>query len=121
MKDLVCEAGPAELLARQILVVQFHGYHSLGWKPLGAVLPSQERGFQLVKRAMTRNALIVVVLGWARTPANARWSRAVKGLAEYPNTIWNKNRAATVNRGNLGDIAFDRIRDALLNDRDRGV
>ncbi|MGW6580013.1 hypothetical protein ACWF76_11560 [Streptomyces globisporus] len=95
-------------LARQILAVQFHGYHSQSWRPIPYTLPSQPFAFYLVRRAMSRDA--VIVLGRIA----ATWKIAVPELASYPNVVTPKqNRSVQISRGNFSPENFERIEQAL--------
>jgi len=95
-------------LARLILAVQFHGYHSQSWRPIPYTLPSQPFAFYLVRRAMSRSA--VIVLGRIASV----WKIAVPELASYPNVVTPKqNRSVQISRGNFSPEDFERIEQAL--------
>jgi hypothetical protein len=64
-------------LAGSVLAVEFHAYPSKSWAPLPVTLPSQWYGFELVRRAIERGAMVVVLRG-ARD-----WRVAVPGLADH--------------------------------------
>lgn len=67
-----------ERVASRLLCVELFPYHSrrFGHGALG--LPSQEYGFELVRNALGRNAIVVVMRGWKF------WRAAVPELEEYP-------------------------------------
>ncbi|MCK1820391.1 hypothetical protein MTQ10_12385 [Streptomyces sp. XM83C] len=95
-------------LARKILAVQFHGYHSRSWRPILYTLPSQSFAFHLVRRAMSRDA--VIILGRIA----ATWKIAVPELASYRNVVTpNQNRSVAISRGNFSPEDFERIEYAL--------
>lgn len=65
-------------LARSVLAVEFHGYHSQDWAPLPITLPSQWFGFGPVEDAIRRGAVIVVLRG------GSDWDVACSGYAVHP-------------------------------------
>jgi hypothetical protein len=88
--------------------VRFHGYHSQWWRPIPHTLPSQSFAFYLVRRAISRDA--VIVLGRIA----AIWKIAVPELASYPNVVAPKqNRSVQISRGNFSPENFERIEQAL--------
>ncbi|WP_242442173.1 hypothetical protein [Streptomyces sp. CB02460] len=88
--------------------MQFHGYDSQSWRPIPYTLPSQPFAFHLVRRAMSRDA--VVVLGRIA----AIWKIAVPELASYPNVATlNQSRRVQISRGNFSPDDFERIEQAL--------
>lgn len=97
-----------DLLARRVLAVQFHGYHSAAWQPLPITLPSQPYGFALVRRAVERGA--VIVLGRAASA----WRVAVPQLGPYENVVRPRSlRNAALSRGNFSPPEFAKMADAL--------
>ncbi len=68
-------------LANHMLSVEFHGYHSRSWQALPVTLPSQLYSFHLVREAMRRDAVVVVVRAWRE------WQVAVPGLAQYERLV----------------------------------
>jgi hypothetical protein len=86
LKHLFREFGPDQdvarsILARSILAVEFFPYvsHRFGHGRLS--LPSQQYGFNLVRNAMKRGAVIVLTRG------RRRWEKAVEDLAKYPRLV----------------------------------
>jgi hypothetical protein len=67
---------PRELVAAQLLSVEYSPYHSerFGHHPM---LPSQEYGFHLVRQAVLRNAVVVVMRSLKL------WQAAVPELIGY--------------------------------------
>jgi len=95
-------------LARRVLSVEFHGYHSQDWAALPVTLPSQWYGFNLVARAIQRGAIIVVLRG------GKDWDVAIPGLHGYPRRFsTNTVRSASVSPGNLPQGVFDLVIDAI--------
>jgi len=97
-----------EVVAENLAFVDFHGYHSRSFQPIPVTLPSQAFGFDVVRRAIGRCAVIVVGRG-----ADA-WMTAVPELLTYENTFENKNpRSLYITPGMLGGRAFRSIVSAL--------
>jgi hypothetical protein len=109
MRAVVARSGIGyEDLARRLLSVEFHGYHSQDWAALPVTLPSQWYGFDLVARAIERGAVIVVLRG------RKDWDVAVPGLRGYPRRFsTNTVRSASVSPGNLPQGVFDLVTDAI--------
>lgn len=85
-------------LARQLLLVQFRGYHSQKWYPCRDVLPSQLYSFELVQQA-TGHGRVIVVLS-----PRAAWLQHVPELEEYDRLVRVKvPETASVGLGNLRD------------------
>ena len=98
----------ADTLARKVLAVEFHGYHSVRWRAIPVTLPSQPFGFWLVSQAIRRNATIVVTRGVRY------WEVAVPALAGYAGRVnLNNPRSSTLSVGNCGTDGFDRVLTAL--------
>lgn len=76
---LLKEVGPIRL-ARGLAVVEYFPYKSKKFKD-GCRVPSQEYGFQLVRNAMSRDAVIIV------SRASSRWNAAIDGLDQYHQKI----------------------------------
>jgi hypothetical protein len=109
MRAVVARSGLGyEDLARRVLSVEFHGYHSQDWAALPVTLPSQWYGFDLVARAIERGAIIVALRG------GRDWDVAVPGLREYSLRFsTNTVRSASVSPGNLPQGVFDTVIDAI--------
>jgi len=73
-----------EDLARRVLSVEFHGYHSQDWATLPVTLPSQWFSFDLVSRAVERGAVVVVLRG------QRDWEVAVPSLRGYDRAFRTK-------------------------------
>ena len=66
------------LTASSFFCIEYFPYHSRRYRPLGTTLPSQEYSFWLLRRAMKRNALVIV------TRSRKIWEEAVPELRRYP-------------------------------------
>jgi hypothetical protein len=82
-KHLIEHVGSAEALARRMLNVEFHGYHSAKWRPIGITLPSQRYGFWLVDRATARGATIVIMRGIRDGRSRFRPCEATHGASYF--------------------------------------
>jgi hypothetical protein len=107
-KALIEEHGhEPEELARQVLNVEFHGYHSKNWQSLPVTLPSQHYSFWLVEQAMERRATIVVLRG------QSDWEIAVPDLEKYPRLVpVHSARNPAITPGNCGE-RFNLVLEAL--------
>ena len=66
-----------EVLARTFFCVEYFPYRSHEFRHLGNVLESQEYSFELVRAAMRRRALIIILR------SGPRWCDAIPELARY--------------------------------------
>ncbi len=91
-------------LAAGLMVVEFHGYHSSGYRQLPVTLPSQTYGFALVERAIERGTPILIGRG------EAIWKVAVPALGRPRAAVTLTNRQRTsISPANLdGDGKGDR-------------
>jgi len=95
-------------LSRLVLAVEFHGYHSRSWAPLPFTVPSQRFSFDLVRQAIDRKA-VIVILRTARC-----WRVAVPELATYSRVVLtNTQRRSSVSAGNLSAKDFALVQAAL--------
>jgi hypothetical protein len=76
LRHLVSEAGE-EVLARRLLCVEYFPYHSHAFGHASLRLPSQAYGFQLVRRAVERGAIILQLRG------RRLWEGAVPELVRH--------------------------------------
>jgi hypothetical protein len=76
LKEPICHAG-LERVARRLLCVEYFPYHSQRYRAARRTLDSQGYSFDLVRQAIGRGALIVIMRG------EANWVSAVRELASY--------------------------------------
>lgn len=105
-------------VAKNVAKVQFFPYHSIKYKSLykkllkgegfDSYLPSQEYNFSLVRKAMRRDALIII-------PRSKKiWYEAIPELKNYPHKHLTKNyRNPILSKNNLGEIAFQNILETI--------
>ena len=95
-------------LARRIGTVEFHGYWSSDWDAPLVTWPSQFYGFDLVRAAMDRTAVIIL------TRARRNWTQAVPGLDTYPRlAMTHSQQNSALTEKNLGVESFRRMVAAL--------
>jgi len=105
---IVLAGQPLEHLARSVLSVEFHGYHSRSFASMPITLPSQWFGFSLVEQAITRGATVVMTRG------RREWEVAVPELMSYTRVVGLRNRGpAAISRGNCGNRDWAMILVAL--------
>jgi hypothetical protein len=97
-----------EDLAERVLAVEWYGYYSHDWANLPVTLPSQWFSFDLVKRAVEREAVILITRGWRV------WPVAVPTLLTYRRVFATRSaRNAYISAGNLPAGGFDAVVNAL--------
>jgi hypothetical protein len=105
-KALINEIGAKEL-SEKIACIQFHGYHSRRYRSL-SLLPSQKMSFSLIREAMSRKILIVLMR------SRRIWISAIPELEEYPFLLQLKNpRNPTISPGNMQPGNFEMVLKAL--------
>ena len=106
-RELVESAG-LDAVTSQLLVVEWFPYHSRKFRDLPQLLPSQQFGFDVARRAMDRGAIIVAMRSFAK------WKAAVPRLTDYPEYSELRNvQNPTLSRGNCAEGVFDRMVTAL--------
>ena len=94
-------------MARGLACIELFPYHSRNYRPLGVTLSSQAYTFQLVRQAMQRSALLVMMR------AKRFWLAAVPELATYPYVQLKNVQNVSVSPNNLPAGVFERIVDRL--------
>lgn len=116
-RELAQEVGGFDELAERLLVVELHGYHSKKWSAPLRNFPSQEFGFNLVRQAMDRDAIIIA----AR--CQHHWFASVPGLRNYEYLIpaLSSPRSAHLSRTNLKPENFERVVTKLKSGNSTGL
>lgn len=97
---------PPESLAKRLACVALHGYRAAKFDPRLHV-PSREYALELVRRALAREAVVVVLRAWTQ------WLEAVPELEGHPRVFTlNSPQSAMVTRKNCPD-GFDAVLAAL--------
>jgi hypothetical protein len=96
------EATSSEAVAHRLLCVEFFPYHSKQFAHAKLSLPSQRFALELVRSAMSRRALLVVLRGYQY------WSVAIRDLGAYRRVLrLNSPQNVTISQGNC--LGFDEI------------
>jgi len=90
-----------------VLSVAFHGYHSHDRTRLPVTIPGQWYGFELVRGAVERGA-VIVILG---DPSD--WKLAVPELLRSPRVFATSKNGRTISPETLPPGAFEQIVAAL--------
>ena len=109
LRKLIDEKKPSEwkLLARRVVGLEIHGYHSRSFKHIGAHLPSQEYTFRALRKAMDRGAIVVVARGLKH------WTAAIPELGHYASLFQMKNpRVSSISPKNCPD-GFEAVYERL--------
>ncbi len=97
-------------IAARLLAVQFFPYHSQTFDHGLLRLPSQDFGFALVRRAIARNALIIM-------RGAKYWLGAVPELARHPAVaLLNAPINAALTPGNVGESVYQQLHARLAHD-----
>jgi hypothetical protein len=95
-------------LARSILCVEYFPYHSRGFGFKDLPLESQEYGFNLVRSAIHRGAVIVIMRG------EKHWTRKLKELRGHSRVLRLKNwRNVVLSPRNLKGRGFQKMVSAI--------
>lgn len=91
-------------VAQETFCIEFFPYHSRNYKDMPVIIPSQHYNFYLVRQAVKRNAMIVVMMGKA-----TRWLKHIPELKDYDNFCAGKSwENGHISRKNLPEH-FDQI------------
>jgi len=97
-----------DAVAEGVAWLEFLPYHSLTYKSVPELVPSQRFTFGRLRQAMTRLVPVVALRGLTQ------WTTAVPELAAYQHLVTARNpRASSVSPGNLGEDGFARVVRAL--------
>ncbi|MCM4161288.1 hypothetical protein FHG64_06440 [Antarcticibacterium flavum] len=113
LKPLI-DATSDEIVAHKIAKVQFFPYHSTKYKPLykrllkeegfSSYLPSQNYNFELVRKAIQRDAILII------PRSKSYWEEAIPELKAYSNKYITKSyRNPILSKNNLGSASFYKI------------
>ena len=97
-------AAGLEAVTENLLVVEWFPYHSVKFKEMPSILPSQQFGFELVHEAIKRGALVVAMR------SRRRWESTIPELNGYRNYFGIKNpQNPTLSPGNCPADGFARL------------
>ena len=97
-RELSEHVGGKHELAMRLQQIDAHGYHSINWAPPLSNFPSQRYGFELVRRAIERDAFIII------GRSQKYWYSAIPELRRYPRHVPRlvSNQSAYLTKANLG-------------------
>ena len=78
LRPLIQLPLPQDFLACNVFAIEYFPYHSKKWHYKIPRVPSQEYSFYLVRKAMQRNATIIIMRSYKL------WTSAIPELLEYP-------------------------------------
>jgi hypothetical protein len=99
-------------LARSILCIEYFPYHSRRFRHASLELPSQEYGFGLVRSAIARGAVIVIMRG------RALWEKRIPGL-EMSSGTFTLNSCQNVVVSPRNCAGFDVVVSAIRGEKVR--
>lgn len=100
----LAEAASWEQVGQRLMVLEFFGYHSKNWRSLPIPLPSQVFTFDLLRRVLRRNLLIICTRGWSE------WVWNVPDLYAYKRILrLNSQRWVGLSPGNMSAGDFDQV------------
>lgn len=95
-----------ERLSRKIVAVEYFPYHSIHYNiDNNFLLPSQEYSFHLVRQAIQRNKIIILMR------SEALWLRAVPELQDYSYIKLDSPQSTYITPGNMNGVLNDRESD----------
>jgi hypothetical protein len=104
------ELFPRDVVARSVFNVTFFPYPSIKFGHRSIRVPSQEYSFSLVRRAVGRRAVIVLM----RPGRERDWKKEVTELADYDRLIKVKNpQTPAISATNLADADFKMVVEAI--------
>jgi hypothetical protein len=106
LRSLISETS-IEAVHKNILVVEFHPYHSVNFSFLPVTLPTQNYSFSIVNQKVDDGATFVM------GRHQQGWLTAVPKLADAER-VYFKSRNAAMSQANLSEGGFDLVRSKLL-------
>lgn len=100
LKPVLAAGIHEDVLASRVMVIEYFPYHSVNYKHLGNFIPSQLFSFELVKEAMRRNKVIVIMR------SKVLWLQAVPELAAYPYMTLSSAQNVVISPKNIGELNF---------------
>ena len=108
-KSLREEPLDINIVRRHIAIVEYMPYHSKIYTHNRLIIPSQLYAFELVRQAMSKNKIIVIM----RRGKVRDWIKAIPELADYPYITFNSQRPY-ITRSNMTKYNSPEIIDNLL-------
>lgn len=89
------EVVSPEKFSQNILIVEYFPYHSSSFKPMKEILPSQMYSGYLVKKAIERDACIVIMRG------ESEWLELVPELKHFEYLTLSNKQRGWISEGNM--------------------
>lgn len=96
-----------KIISDKISVIEYFPYHSKSYKKTKHILESQKYSFDLVRMAIKRNAIIIVMR------SEKIWLNAVPELKKYNYYKLNSPQNVILSKNNLGESAFNELIDKI--------
>lgn len=110
LKRLIEKVG-SEKLSRRIFCVEYFPYHSQNFG-FNTILESQQYGFYLVRRAIKRKAIIIIMR------SRKKWYEAVPELKNYPSAFClNNPQNVAISENNLPLGVFAKVIEVLARNK----
>lgn len=108
MRQLI-EQCSIDAVSNSVACVQYFPYHSIAYKSIGELIPSQSFTFYLVREAIKQKKLIVFLR------SKSLWIKQIPELMEYPFIEMKAPRNPYFSNRNLSEGDFKRIIDTINN------
>jgi hypothetical protein len=105
---LIKDGVRLETLAKKIMCVEYFPYHSVTYKNLKNIIPSQNYSFSLVRQAINENKIIIIMR------SKKLWLETVPELTNYPFLELNSSQNVIISPRNIGEINYANLLSALI-------
>ncbi len=109
LKPLITAGISEEVLRDKIMMVEYFPYHSVNYKHINSYTPSQLYSFEIVREAIRRNKVIVVMR------SKNLWLEAVPELAGYSYMTLNSSQNVVISPKNIGELNFKVLLQELID------
>jgi hypothetical protein len=105
---LIKDGVKLDTLAKKIMCIEYFPYHSVTYKNLKNVMPSQSYSFSLVRQAISENKMIIIMR------SKKLWLETVPELTNYPFLELNSSQNVIISPRNLGEDNYLKLLSALI-------
>lgn len=109
LKPLLTAGISLEILRDKIMMVEYFPYHSVNYKHINNFTPSQLYSFEIVREAIRRDKVIVVMR------SKNLWLEAVPELANHNYMTLSSAQNVVISPKNLGELNFKVLLSELSN------
>lgn len=103
LKPIIKEGISKEILSNKIMCIEYFPYHSKTFKTINHILPSQYYSFELVKEAMNRAKVIVIMR------SKKLWLKVIPQLESYPYILIKNPRNPVLSPNNMTREEFEKL------------